>query len=117
MAIYITTDNADALQKEIEKKIKEYEIRTWKIVKADGVNYITHSDKQKQWDNKAMLRPYIKGKDLVFGISNAEDTDGIDGMMYAVYHGKFIQMLLYHFDDMFTHAAATAFADKDYDAI
>lgn len=117
MAIYITTNRAEELQAQIEKKIKQYEIRTWKIVKKDSITYFTHSDKQKQWDDKALLRPYIKGNDLIFGISNAHDTEGIDGMMYAVYHGKFLQTLLYHFDDMFSNASATAFADKDYDDI
>lgn len=35
--------------------------------------------------------------------------------IYGIYHGRFIEMLLSHFDDSFSNASATALQDKKLD--
>lgn len=60
-----------------------------------------------QWKFKAWLRPTIETNRLVFGIVGQENVN-LSTIAYAVYHGRFIEMLLNHFDKHFTEVYASA---------
>ena|ERR1700761_3274427 len=102
MALIFTTPDPAQLLKEIKAGIDNKDIETW-VYDADGD--FTH--KPTQWYQKAYLRPKIYTGELRFGILNASGTE-LSRLHYAVYHGRFIEMLLTHFDEKFTKALATA---------
>ena len=56
------------------------------------------------------MRPHIQQGVLIFGLLGKKDVKMIK-MVYGVYHGRFIEMLLTHFDTEFNTASATAQAD------
>jgi hypothetical protein len=60
-----------------------------------------------QWKGRAWLRPEVKDDRIVFNIIPPR-TKAISTRVYGVYHGRFIEMLLCHFDSEFTRAWATA---------
>jgi hypothetical protein len=103
MAVIVTPKTTpQALLDEIRAKMGTDEIDTW-VLDSDGD--FTHSP--PQWNKKAWLRPLIKDGNLVFRIFPPKATN-ISSTVYAVYHGRFIEMLLQHFDDSFTEAKASA---------
>jgi hypothetical protein len=102
MAVIVKLSDPSALLKEIKKAIDDKKIETWSYDK-DGD--FTHTP--SQWKNKAWLRPKIYTGELRFGILKPTDTT-LTTEVYAVYHGRFIEMLLAHFDKSFTQAGGTA---------
>lgn len=100
MALYISTSTPDTLLKFIKKAIDDKEIETWEYDK-DGD--FTHTP--TQWRTKAWLRPHVKPDILQFNVienKNITLTKEING----VYHGRFIEMLLAHFEDKFSNVSA-----------
>ena len=104
MAITILTDKPAALLANITKQIEEKKIKTWSIYKNE---YFTHTP--PQWINKAWLRPRILEEKLIFNIVPPQKTT-LSSEIYAVYHGRFIEMLLAHVDSQFRSASASALA-------
>jgi hypothetical protein len=102
MAIFVATGNPTGLLQQIRSAIDSGAVETWKYDK-DGD--FTHSP--PQWKNKAWLRPSLSPGLLRLGILGQENTT-LSKEVYAVYHGRFIEMLLAHFDDSFSRAEATA---------
>ncbi|MET4138120.1 hypothetical protein [Pedobacter sp. UYP1] len=102
MAIIIETNAPADLLAAIKKEIDEEKIETWSY-DADGD--FTHTP--EQWRYDAWLRPKIYVGELRFGILKNENID-MSTIIYGVYHGRFIEMLLSHFDNKFTDALATA---------
>lgn len=102
MAIIIKTNAPADLLAAIKKEIDEEKIETWSY-DADG-DFI-HTP--EQWKYDAWLRPKIYDGELRLGILKNKDTN-ISTVIYGVYHGRFIEMLLSHFDSKFTNAQATA---------
>jgi len=102
MAIIIKTKSPQDLLTAIKKEIDEGKIVTWSY---DSDGDFTHST--KQWNANAWLRPKVSVGELRFGILKNENID-MSAVIYGVYHGRFIEMLLTHFDDQFTNAQATA---------
>lgn len=102
MAIIIKTKSPEDLLNAIKKEIDEGKIVTWSY---DSDGDFTHST--KQWNANAWLRPKVSVGELRFGILKNENID-MSAVIYGVYHGRFIEMLLTHFDDQFTNAQATA---------
>jgi hypothetical protein len=102
MAVTVYTDDAEHLLSELTKAIREKKIETW-IVDADGD--FTH--KPERWRYKAWLRPAIVDGKLIFSTLKPKDED-ISRLVYAIYHGRFIEMLLAHFDEIFEKAEASA---------
>jgi hypothetical protein len=49
---------------------------------------------------------------LRFGIIKPNDQN-ISKEMYAIYHGRFIESMLAHFDKKFSYSFATALPDAD----
>lgn len=103
MALIIKTSNPSKLLSEIKKAIDAKKIRTWSY---DSDGDFTHNP--EQWENKAWLRVKRKSSgELAFGILGQKDIN-TNKLIYAVYHGRFAEMLLIHFDTEFTEIKATS---------
>lgn len=95
MTIFVKTDRPNSLLKRIWKDIDDGNVDTWRY---DDDGDFTHSP--KQWDGKAWLEPTIATGYLRFHILESQSfplTDVING----VYHGRFCEMLVTHYDDRF----------------
>ena len=92
MAIYVKCQKPKDLLEKIKKTVDNSSIITWKY-DDDGDFY--HSP--EQWVHSGWLRPYIEENGLVFGLLGPEGKN-MSTLSYAVYHGRFIEMLLIHFD-------------------
>lgn len=93
MALHIKTYNPEQLLDSIYEFIRKKEIEAW-ITDIDGD--FTH--RPEQWIMEAWLRPFLNEKELVFGIISRRNTP-LSKVVYAVYHGRFSEMLLSYFDD------------------
>ena len=102
MSVHIPTSSPKELLSSIKAKIDKGEIRTWSYDK-DGD--FTHTP--DQWKTKAWLRHRDVAGELVLGIIPPKGTT-LSKEVYAVYHGRFIEMMLAHFDADFSRASATA---------
>lgn len=102
MAVIVTTDDPTGLLKAIKKAIDDKAIVTWSYDK-DGD--FTHTP--DQFIYKAWLIPKIYPGELRLGILKRKD-ENLSIFLYGIYHGRFIEMLLTHFDKAFTKAIATA---------
>lgn len=102
MAIIITNAKPQALLDKIYKAIDDKKIVTWSY---DDDKDLTHD--VTQWKNKAWFRPKVYPNELRFGILGQKEAK-LSTEVYAVYHGRFIEMLLAHFDSDFGHAIATS---------
>lgn len=102
MAVRVFCSAPRELLANIKARIGDGSIDTW-AVDADGD--FTHSP--EQWKNKAWLRPLVLEDRLVFRIIPPKSKTISKGV-YGVFHGRFIEMLLTHFDLQFDRAIATA---------
>src|SRR5262249_36582751 len=102
--VTVICQNPSSLLSAIKAEISNGNIDTW-IVDAEGD--FTHSP--PQWKLKAWLRPRVREDQLVFNILSPQGVQ-LSKTTYGVYHGRFIEMLLTHFDEKFQRAAATALA-------
>lgn len=105
MAVQVTTGDGANVLKDIAKQIDEGKIQTWRYIDQNGVRYYTHS--AEQWDGKAWLKASLSGPGLVFNIIPSKDKT-IDRVVYGIFHGRMVEMLLNHFDTRLSQAAATA---------
>lgn len=104
MAIIIECSYPSKLLQKIYDAIDNKEIDTWKY---DSDKDFTHYTTSLQWYQKAWLRPYVYINELRFGILGQKDVK-MSRRLYGIYHGRFIEMLLCHFDGDFKNATATA---------
>ena len=102
MAITVLAPMPNTLLKEIYHAIDIGKIKTWDY---DEAKRFTHT--ADQWINKAWFKPVIKDKTLQLYIVGPEGA-GVPVEIYAIYHGRFIEMLLAHFREKFTNASASA---------
>jgi hypothetical protein len=102
MAIRVFCDEPQSLLKEIKAAVRDRRIPTWKV---DDDGDFTHTP--IQWENLAWLRPRVLDDRIVFNIVGAT-TKTMSRATYGVYHGRFIEMLLTHFDEKFSRTTATA---------
>lgn len=102
MAVYIKTEKASELLGKIKKNIDDEKIKTWKY-DDDGDFYHTPD----QWNYSGWLHPVVTDKFLILGIIKPKD-ETMSTMTYAVYHGRFIEMMLYLFDGEFDMIYASA---------
>jgi hypothetical protein len=84
--------------------IDEDRVRTWSY---DGDGDFTHT--AEQWKNKAWLRPREEDDRLILNVLAARGQP-LSKLLYGIYHGRFIEMLLTHFDEKFTRTSASALA-------
>jgi hypothetical protein len=106
MAITISTKKPTELLLSICKAIRDREITTWIV---DEAGDFTHN--LPQWRNQAWLQPQVVKGDLVFTIV-PQSRKTISPEIYAVYHGRFTEMLLGLFDSSFSKAYASARPEK-----
>ena len=102
MAIYVSCKNPKDLLDKIKKSIDNGNIATWKY---DEDNDFYHSP--EQWFHSGWLRPHIETNELVFGLLGPEGQT-MSTLSYAIYHGRFIEMLLNHFDGDFDSVKASS---------
>lgn len=102
MSILIKTSDPTGLLAVFKKGINNGTIVTWSY---DQDGDFTHTP--DQWKNKAWLRPSTASGELSFSIIGPKSTN-LSSLVYAVYHGRFIEALLNHCDQLFTDAYATA---------
>jgi hypothetical protein len=106
MAIYFDTKTPKKLLAAFKKAIDDEHVATWAY---DEDGDFTHTT--DQWNKKAWLRPKIQEQTaLVFTIVKQKDIK-LSSAIYAIYHGRFIESMLRHCDDLFTSARATASPD------
>lgn len=104
MAITVKGTDPQDLLASIKRAIDERRIETWSY---DGDGDFTHS--VVQWQGKAWLRPAASSGTLVLHIIGPKDV-GINRTVYAIYHGRFVEMLLRHFDKQFKSVEISALA-------
>ena len=102
MGVVVNCSGPEALLRSIYKAIDEGHVRTW-ICDKDGD--FTHEP--EQWRRKAWLRPVVAFGALKFGLLGPTGVL-MTKPIYGVYHGRFIEMLLTHFDADFTNVFASA---------
>jgi hypothetical protein len=102
MAVIVYVSNPPALLSAIRATIAAGTIQTWSV-DADGD--FTHSP--EQWRLKAWFRAKLSDDKIAFRIISPQKVT-MNRATYAVYHGRFIEMLLTHFDEQFQRAVATA---------
>lgn len=99
-SVQVATTNPTALLDRIKKDIDDSKIETWAY---DSEGDFTHT--ADQWDKKAWLRPSISGTTLELKIVWPKDSPQ-DAAVRGVYLGRFIEMLVTHFPDIFSRASA-----------
>lgn len=102
LALFVVTSHPSALLAAIKSAVVNKHVDTWEY---DGDGDFTHSP--PQWKNKAWLRPSVMSGSLTLGIIGQSGIP-MSKEVYAVYHGRFLEMLLAHFDQSFSSAQATA---------
>ena len=102
MAIIVYTDKPRALLAAIKRSIDEKIVRTWAY---DTDSDFTHT--AEQWKNQAWLHPREEPGSLILNVLTPQG-DTLSTELYAIYHGRFIEMLLAHFDNKFIRATASA---------
>lgn len=105
MAVIVKTSNPAGLLAAIRKAIDDGHVETWSY---DSDGDFTHTP--EQWKRKAWMRPSIPSSqsgEIRFYILHNRDVN-MTRTIYGVYHGRFIEMLLMHFDTLFQTATATA---------
>ena len=114
MAIHIKCKNtAKKLYESIVELAEEQDgIDTWIV---DSDEDFTHTP--PQWREKAWLRcSSAKERDLVFGIIGRRDMK-MSKAIYAVYHGRFVEMLLTHFDSEIEEIKVSSLLEKGIDLV
>ncbi|HXX21406.1 MAG TPA: hypothetical protein VEJ46_18560 [Candidatus Acidoferrum sp.] len=102
MAIIVNAANPSGLLSEIKSAVSRGTVPTWSV---DEDGDFTHSP--EQWRLKAWFRPRLTASGIVFSILTPKGTN-MSRTIYGTYHGRFIEMLLNHFDEKFQQAVATA---------
>jgi hypothetical protein len=102
MAVIVLTTTPAALLQSMKDEIRARSIQTWSV-DADGD--FTHT--AEQWIYKAWFRPTLHSDRLIFKILTPKGSE-MTRSVYAIYHGRFIEMLLRHFDLRFEEVKATA---------
>lgn len=110
MAIFVKTENPGLLVDNIKKKIDDHIIDTWSI---DSDGDYTHDT--AQWRYRAWIRHRIEIGRVVFFVICRSDAD-MSIVEYAVYHGRFVEMLLTHFDKECDSIEVTPLATS-YDSV
>lgn len=107
MALHFKTKTPKKLLATFKKAIDDGHVATWSYDK-DGD--FTHT--AEQWLRKAWFRPKIKeGTELVLYILTPKETR-LSSLIYAIYHGRFIESMLRHCDNLFVEGCASAMPEE-----
>jgi hypothetical protein len=102
MAVRVFCSYPRRVLESISAKVRTGAIETWQI---DDDGDFTHSP--DQWKYLAWFRPVVEDDRIVFRILGRPGAV-MSKATYGVYHGRFIEMLLTHFDVQFSRVTATA---------
>jgi len=102
MAITIKTSRPRALLSSLKEGMSDGTITTW-TCDSDG-DFTMSSD---NWRHKAWFQPEVREDSLSLHIFPPRDTN-ISIAVYAVYHARFVEILLRYFDKKFQSVRATA---------
>lgn len=105
MAVIIKTENPNKLLDEIYEGIEIKKIEKWSVL-SDG--RITYSG--FLWKNEAFFKPqiWVEESELRFGLIKRKDRKHISSKLYTLFHSKFVEMLLSHFDKTFHSVTVSA---------
>ena len=90
--ITFPTSDPRGLLSALRAKIDAKGIRTWAY---DEDGDFTHT--ADQWNRDAWMRPSIGANALVMSIVPPKN-DHISSAVYAIYHGRFVETVIRHFD-------------------
>lgn len=110
MSIYVNTQEPNSLVEKIKNDIEQKKIDTWSV---DNDGDFTHS--AEQWRNRAWFRAKIEEGRVVFFIICRKDKN-MSVLDYGIYHGRFVEMLLNHYDKDCKSIEVTPLASK-YDIV
>lgn len=112
MSIYVKTLSPVMLINSIKDKVRLNEIKTWEV---DDDGDMTHT--ADQWRYCAWIRAKAEPESnrAVFYIICRNDRN-LSVSEYAIYHGRFVEMLLKHFDKECENIVVTPLATK-YDSV
>ncbi len=111
MAIFVKTDTPAKLVREIKEYIDDKKITTWTYDKDGDFTHDTD-----QWRFHAWIRASIEENRVVFGIIGRNDRD-LTIVDYAIYHGRFVEMLLTNFDKLCDEIKVSPLATPHYDSV
>jgi hypothetical protein len=109
MSVFVPCSAPRKLVTDIYSLILQNKIRTWEV-DADGD--LTHSP--PQYRNKAWMRPHPEANRLVFRLFGQNGVL-MKKYLYGIYHGRLIEELLNHFDEVIGDPVITAMG-SDYDS-
>lgn len=110
MSVRAFTDDSASLLTRIKKLIDQGHITSWSY---DSDGHFTHTP--SQWKNKTWLEPLEQSDKLRLRI--IAPKSGMTREVFAVYHGRFIEMLIAHVSNKYTSANATASPADDEPAL
>lgn len=90
--IVFPTSDPQGLLAALKSKIDAKGIRTWTY---DGDGDFTHT--ADQWNREAWMRPAVTVDGLVMSIVPPKG-EHISSVIYAIYHGRFVETVIRHFD-------------------
>jgi hypothetical protein len=102
MAVHFQTSRAKELLEAIRSAISDGQVRTWSF---DSDGDFTHNT--DQWRFKAWLRPKALSTELALHILTPKGQR-LSRETYAIYHARFVEMALAHFDELFDSATTSA---------
>jgi hypothetical protein len=102
MAIIVNCDQPRVLLRQIREGIEDGLVRGWSYDEDGDFSYTV-----ARWEGRAWLRPRIRGDRLTLNIVTPRGQQ-MTTMTYAVYHARFAQMLLTHFDSEFDDVRISA---------
>lgn len=100
MAVIVKTGKPQELLDAIKLAIDENRIDTWVYDQSGDFTHVP-----EQWYELAWLRPEVGSGQLKFKILRPEGKN-ITQVVRGVYHGRFIEMLINHFEKDFDIASA-----------
>lgn len=109
--ILIPAGEPSRLLSDIKAAIDERRIRTWSY---DDDDDFTHT--AEQWTREAWLHPVLLERHLKMIIIPPRDTH-ISSTIYAIYHGRFVEMILRHFDHSLSGRISVSIDPEDEDQV
>lgn len=110
MAIHVGTSDPSNLINKIRELIDSKSISTWSYDQDGDFTY-----EVEQWKNRAWVHASSEEGRVVFSVLCRKDKN-MSVIEYAVYHGRFVEMLLTHLDQQCINIEVTPLASK-YDII
>lgn len=108
MAVILKTNRPAWIIEQLHKRIDEHVIDTWTY---DEDGDFTHTG---QWQNKAWMCVHIENQRLYFYIIGRKSVD-MTLMDYAVFHGRFVELILNQFPEEIKTMMVTAPFESMYD--